>query len=146
VEMQTALIYTCLAMVALVFTVGLRMLMARVNEMKDKRIDPQSAATSLQMASKLQNVQAADNFRNLFEVPVLFYALVAIALATGHVPGWLVTGAWGFVSLRYIHSFIQCTYNKVMHRFAAFGISFLVLVILWVLFVITVPVQNFVPQ
>ena len=42
------------------------------------------------MAARLENVQGADNFRNLFEVPVQFYALAAIALATQQTPGWLI--------------------------------------------------------
>jgi hypothetical protein len=87
----------------------------------------------------LENVQAADNFRNLFEVPVLFYALGAVALATHQVPDWLVVGAWIFVALRVVHSFIHCTYNKVMHRLAVFLTSFGLLVALWVSFFLSLP-------
>ena len=128
------LIAACSAMVVLVFIVGLRMLQVRMSEMKEKRIHPQATATSLQMAARLQSVQPADNFRNLFETPVLFYALMAIAIGAGHTPGWLVAGAWAYVLLRVVHSIIHCTYNTVMHRFAAFGISFLLVVVLWLSF------------
>lgn len=142
-EPENNLIFACLAMVVLSFIVGVRMLLFRIAELKEKRMDPQTAfATSVQMVSQLQNVRAADNFRNLFEVPVLFYTLVAVAIGLGHVPSWLVIGAWGFVLLRYVHSFIHCTYNKVMHRFSAFGLGFLLVVILWILFVVTFPVEN----
>lgn len=126
-------------MVLLVFAVGLRLLFSRVTEMREKRIHPQSAPTSVLMAAKLQNIQPADNFRNLFEVPVLFYALVALALAVSHTPGWLVAGAWLFVALRVAHSWIHCTYNKVMHRFAVFILGFAVVVCLWLGFFITLP-------
>jgi hypothetical protein len=134
--LETALVWPLLALVVLVFVVGLRMLAVRIKEMKEKRINPQQTATSLQMAARMENVQAADNFRNLFEVPVLFYALLAVAMALQHIPAWLVWGAWLFVALRYIHSLIHCTYNRVMHRFAAFGSGFLVIVVLWIYFVI----------
>ena len=140
---QIALISACLAMVILVLIVGLRMLFIRVSEMKEHRIHPQSIATSTKAASRFQNVNAADNFRNLFEVPVLFYALVAVAIALGDVPTWQVVGAWSFVVLRYIHSFIQCTYNKVMHRFAVFACSFFLIVALWMLFVISLTGNKF---
>jgi hypothetical protein len=40
-----------------------------------------------------------------------------------------------YVALRVVHSFIHCTYNRVMQRFAAFGTGFLLLVVLWALFV-----------
>ena len=124
------------ALVVLTFLVGLRLLYVRSQEMREKRVHPQEASTSVQMAAKLQNVQAADNFRNLFETPVLFYALVAIAIGSNYVPLWLVTGAWSYVALRSLHSFIHCTYNRVMQRFAAFGAGFLLLVGLWAAFVI----------
>jgi hypothetical protein len=105
-------------------------------EMRAKRIHPQAASTSIQMAAKLQNVQAADNFRNLFETPVLFYSLAAVAIASDYAPAWLAAGAWLYVVLRAAHSFIHCTYNRVMHRFAAFGSGFLLLVGLWVAFIV----------
>ena len=93
-----------LALVLLTFIVGARLLFTRIEEIRRKRIHPQAASNSLQMAARLENVQAADNFRNLFEVPVLFYALAGIALATHQTPGWLVIGAWVFVALRVVHS------------------------------------------
>lgn len=124
------------ALVVLTFTVGLRLLYVRSQEMRDKRVHPQAAATSVLMAAKLSNVQAADNFRNLFETPVLFYALVATALGTSFTPGWLAAGAWAYVALRGVHSYIHCTYNRVMHRFYAFAIGFVLLVGLWSAFIV----------
>lgn len=128
------LIAASLGLVVLTFLVGARLLYTRVQEMRQKRIHPQAVATSVQMAARLENVQAADNFGNLFEVPLLFYALVAFALATNHMPPWLVVGAWLYVSLRVAHSLIHCTYNKVMHRLSVFLASFALLVGLWLAF------------
>lgn len=128
-----------LALVLLTMVVGARLLFCRVREMRRKRIHPQAAATSVQMSARLEDVQAADNFRNLFEVPVMFYALCAVSLGVHHTPAWLVAGAWSYVLLRVIHSFIHCTYNRVMHRLAAFLGSFALLVGLWVAFVLSLP-------
>ncbi|HRD96887.1 MAG TPA: MAPEG family protein [Rubrivivax sp.] len=132
-----SLVSACLALVLLTAVVGARLLYCRVREMRRKRIHPQAAATSVQVAARLEDVRAADNFRNLFEVPVLFYALAAVALATAHTPPWLVSGAWSYVALRCLHSAIHCTYNKVMHRLAAFLASFALLVGLWLAFFLT---------
>ena len=137
-----SLIFASLALVALTFLVSLTMLFTRAREMRSKRVHPQAAATATAMAARLENVKPADNFRNLFEVPVLFYSLVAIALAVGFVPGWLSTGAWFFVALRAIHSAIHCTYNKVYHRFAVFIASFVLLLALWVGFAVSVAGQS----
>jgi hypothetical protein len=131
------LIAACAVMALLVFVVGMRMLLVRVLEMRARRLRLQDVATSVQVAAQLQAVQAADNFRNLFEVPVLFYALVAMALAVHHVPPWLVTGAWIYVGLRVLHSLIHCSYNRVAHRFTVFAASFGTLVALWLAFAVS---------
>ena len=136
------LIGACLGMVLLTFAVGGLLLFTRVQEMRSKKINPQTTATSVQLAAHLENVQPADNFRNLFEVPVLFYALVGVALAVDNVPNWLVIGAWLYVILRVAHSFIQCTYNKVYHRLAVFLTSFLLLVGMWVAFFLSLTVRS----
>ena len=133
------LISACLAMVLLVVAVAALMLFARIGDMRRKRIQPQSAAAnSVTMAAHFENVQAADNFRNLFEVPVLFFALAAIALAIGYVPDWLVACSWLFFALRLLHSLIHCTYNKVYHRLAVFLASFVLLVGMWIAFFVAV--------
>jgi len=136
---QSSLVAACFAMVVLVALVGARLYLSRVAEMRRKRILPQAVALSAQMAAVAEDTRASDNFRNLFEVPVLFYALVAVALAEGFTPDWLIGGAWGFVALRYLHSFIQCTYNRVMHRLPVFLLGFLLLLGLWTGFFLSRP-------
>ena len=134
-----SLLLATLCMVLLTLAVGVRMLYSRVREMRQKRLHPQKAATSRTMAANLENVQAADNFRNLFETPVLFYALVACAIAASYVPPWLVIGAWCYFGLRVAHSIIHTTYNNVLHRLAVFAASFILLVGLWLGFILTFP-------
>lgn len=129
-----SIVLACVALALLTAIVALRMLQVRVREMREKRIHPQQIATSPQAAARFQSVQASDNYRNLFEMPVLFYALCALLLATGSASGFFAAGAWIYVLLRVVHSAIQCTYNKVMHRFVVFGTSFVVLVVLWARF------------
>ncbi|MBJ6982974.1 MAPEG family protein [Luteimonas sp. MC1572] len=119
-------------LVALTFVVMVRMYVTRVAQMKRERIHPQAVATSAQAAQKLTDSGAADNFRNLSELPVLFYFGVAVMLALGLHDGWLLGLAWGFVALRIVHSAIHCSYNKVMHRFKAFLAGSAVLMLFWV--------------
>jgi len=133
---HVSLLAACLALVLLVFVVGGALLFTRVREMRRKRLHPQAIADSAKMAARLENVQVADNFRNLFEVPVLFYALAAVALATGYVPEWLVICAWIYVVLRALHSLIHCTYNTVYHRLIVFVASFGLLVGMWIAYVL----------
>ncbi|HET9447828.1 MAG TPA: MAPEG family protein, partial [Steroidobacteraceae bacterium] len=51
------------------------------------------------MGETMQNVQSADHFRNLFEVPVLFYALCGYLAITQYTSLLLLACAWGFVAL-----------------------------------------------
>lgn len=66
-------------------------------------------------------------FMNLVEVPVLFYALVFIAFLSQQVDAVSVGLAWLYVALRLAHSLIYFTYNHVIHRFAVFATSNLVI-------------------
>ncbi|QCO68036.1 hypothetical protein E4582_06120 [Luteimonas yindakuii] len=121
-----------LALVALTFAVTVVMYRRRIGEMVRERIHPQSVALSGQLAQRLSDSRASDNYRNLFELPVLFYFGVAVTLATGVRDPWVVGLAWGFVVLRIAHSAIQCSYNKVMHRFRVFLLGTAVLLAFWI--------------
>ena len=130
--MDTRLIFLpALAMAALTFVGWGRMYVMRIGEMKRERIHPQSVAMSADMAARVKDTRASDNFRNLFELPVLFYMALAIAALTGQVNAATIGLAWTFVALRIVHSTIHCTYNKVMHRFSAYVAGGLALWVLW---------------
>ena len=120
-----------LAMAALTFIVWWRMYFMRIGQMKRERIHPQSVATSAQATARLTDSRAADNFRNLFELPVLFYLALVIAALTRQTGPVVLALAWLFVALRVVHSAIHCTYNKVMHRFSAYVAGGMVLWLLW---------------
>jgi hypothetical protein len=67
-------------------------------------------------------------FMNLVQVPVLFYALVLITFVTNEVNHVTVGLAWLYVALRFVHSMVYFTYNHVVHRFAVFASSNLVII------------------
>ena len=62
----------------------------------------------------------AANQRNQFELPVLFYAVVAFALL-----------AWLFVLTRLVHAAIHVGPNKVRWRSPAFALGLLILALMW---------------
>ncbi|MEY3371948.1 MAG: MAPEG family protein [Arenimonas sp.] len=134
-EMRNPLFWPMVAMAGLTFLVWLRMFQTRVGEMKRRRIHPQSVAQSAQMAQMVEDSRAADNFRNLFELPVLFYAAMLLSLQAGIDSVAMQALAWAFVALRFLHSYIHCTYNRVMDRFKAYVLSGFVLWAIWGLLV-----------
>jgi len=127
----TLMYWPAVMMVALTFVVWLHMYFRRVTQMKRERIHPQAVATSAEASARLTDSASADNFRNLFELPVLFYLAVVVAVQTAQVTAWTLGLAWLFVALRVAHSVIQCTYNKVFHRFYVYVSGGAVLWILW---------------
>ncbi len=69
----------------------------------------------------------SNNLKNLFELPVLFYALCLYLALAEQVDGVHVACAWGFFVLRAVHSAIHCTINLVPLRFAAYLLAALFL-------------------
>jgi len=123
-------------LVLLTALVWVKLYADRLSEMRARRIAPQELASVRAAAGRLERTGAADNFRNLFEVPVLFYALcIALAVTGASTPG-IVAAAWGYVSLRALHSLIHVTYNRVVHRFLAYVASTLLLFGMWVAFLL----------
>ena len=122
-----------LSMVLLTFLVWLFMYITRLSEMNSRKIHPQQLATRAEAASVLKRSAApADNFKNLFEMPVLFYVIILLSLVLLIQDETLVRLAWAFVALRLLHSLIHCTYNRTMHRFGAYLASSLVLIAMWI--------------
>ncbi len=65
-------------------------------------------------------------------MPTLFYPALIVAFLTAQVANVLTLSlAWAFVVLRYVHSAIHCTINRLRYRLWAFFLSSLVLWIFW---------------
>jgi hypothetical protein len=119
------------AMVSLTCVVWVAMYVQRIVEMSRRNVDAQQLASREAVMALLKDTRAADNFRNLCELPVLFYFAALLALVTSQTDGVLLTLAWIFVAFRVLHSLIHCTYNRVMHRFAAYLVSACTLWAMW---------------
>ena len=128
----TAILWPAVAMAGLTFLVWVRLYQLRLGEMTRKRIHAQSLANAADSARLLSDTRASDNFRNLFELPVLFYAGVLLAAQLGLSDAVSLALAWAFVALRTVHSVVHCTYNHVMTRFVAYALATLVLIAFWV--------------
>lgn len=83
-------------------------------------------------------LQFQNAYHNQFEVPVLFYVLVVLALITRKADMLFVVMAWMFVVSRLVHAAIHITSNRVPRRFQAFLVGVLILLIMWTLFALRV--------
>jgi hypothetical protein len=118
-------------MITLTFMVWVRLYVDRISELRSRRISAQDISTPRQMAERLNNTNASDNFKNLFEMPVLFYVFCLTIFVTQSVTAVFVGGGCLYVLLRVAHSAIHCTYNNVLHRFTVYATSSLLLFGLW---------------
>jgi len=130
---EHAILFPVLALAALTFAVAVVMARRRFRELRERRIRPQEVASAAAMSMTLKDTGPADNFRNLFELPVLFYAAILIIYAGKFAAPLYVVLAWLFVGSRLVHSIIHCTSNRVRHRFYAYLVGFVALVAMWVL-------------
>ena len=73
-------------------------------------------------------------YMNLLELPVLFYVVCLLMLATGRFDAVQVSLAWLFVLIRYAHATIHIGFNYVPLRFAAFASGTITLGVLWARF------------
>lgn len=126
------LLIPLLLQVGLIFVVWLVMYATRIAEMKRNNIDPQDLADAEAKYTLLKNVAgASDNFKNQFELPILFIIAILTALILVIQSPLLNSLAMVFVLLRMVHSFVHITYNKVMHRFMAYALSAVALIGMW---------------
>lgn len=82
--------------------------------------------------------QISNAYHNQFELPVLFFILVAFALITKKADLLFVVLSWVFVILRVVHMLIHTTTNRVPRRFFAYVAGLLILVVMWVYFAVQI--------
>jgi hypothetical protein len=83
-----------------------------------------------------RSLQVGYSYSNQFELPVLFYVLTILAWVTRHADLIFVVLAWIFVIFRYLQAYVHVTSNQIRLRGAFFGVSALVLAIMWVIYIV----------
>ena len=126
------IILPALVLMLITFVVWLNMLLRRIAFIKSNNIDVENYPTSDALNRVLsERVQAPANcYRNLFEVPIIFYALTVFLVISSHVDTVFLNLAWAFVGLRALQACVHCTYNRVMHRFYAYLSSSVILCVM----------------
>ena len=115
-------------MLLLTFLAGVLMYSRRIRAFIQQRLNPDVYRTR-NLAQTLGDKPdaASDNFSNMFELPVVFYALSISLYVLQMVDSFYLVAAWSFVATRFMHHVIHVTYNRVLHRFAVYISGFLIL-------------------
>lgn len=125
---QSAIFGPFFVMMGLTIVVWLFMFAKRIPFLNSVDIEPNDlTAAKLAEISPPAVTNPSDNLKNLFEMPILFYALTLYLYSVAQVDSVHMIAAWVFVAFRAVHSAIHCTVNAVMARFAAYALSCLAL-------------------
>jgi hypothetical protein len=82
--------------------------------------------------------QVGNSFKNQFELPLLFYILIALALPLRHADLFIVLMSWVFVITRFAHAGIFVTSNDLRRRSLAWFAGVLVLLAMWIYFALRI--------
>ncbi len=82
--------------------------------------------------------QIANCYANQFELPLLFYILIALALPLRHADLFIVLMSWVFVVTRFVHAGIFITSNDLGRRSSAWLAGVLVLLAMWIYFALKI--------
>jgi hypothetical protein len=82
--------------------------------------------------------QIGNCFSNQFELPLLFYILIAVALPLRHADFVIVLLSWVFVITRFVHAGIFVTSNDLGRRSLAWFAGVLVLFAMWIYFALKI--------
>ncbi|MDZ4813752.1 MAG: MAPEG family protein [Pseudomonadota bacterium] len=132
------LVYPMFAMVLLTATVLMVLFRRRARAVRDGTVTSRYFRVYQGESEPESSAAAARHFANLFEAPVLFYAacLAAMVAAIGDVATLIL--AWLYVLARVIHAGVHLGDNRLRRRIAAYALSWLILLALWISIVIAV--------
>lgn len=133
-EIHKSHIYPVIVLVLLTYGIAFLLAKRRFQAIKKGLIPPGFFKDFQQRESFLipTDVQLATrNFINLFEVPVLFYALIPLLILTNTADNISLFFSWAFVATRVLHSIIHVTTNKLFLRMRIYGIGSFILLLLW---------------
>ncbi|WP_407181081.1 MAPEG family protein [Bradyrhizobium sp. STM 3562] len=82
--------------------------------------------------------QVGNCYRNQFELPLLFYALIALALPLRHADLFIVLMSWLFVITRFAHAGVFVNSNDLGRRSIAWLAGALVLLVMWIYFALKI--------
>jgi hypothetical protein len=125
-----ALIGLTFALLLGTFTSRTRSIMARETKLKDIALGQPNWPDRV--------TQVGNCYNNQFQLPLLFYLLIAVALPLRHADLVIVLLSWVFVVARYAHAGVFVTSNDVRRRGPIWLAGALVLLAMWIYFALRI--------
>lgn len=133
------ILWPTMALAMLIFAVWFLLLRRRFAHIADNPPTARTFADGESVARYFRPVERpAHNLANLFEMPVLYFALVPLLMLTGHAATSQVVLAWIFVGSRVLHSVVHIGPNAVRLRARLYIASCVALAAMWLGFAIDI--------
>jgi hypothetical protein len=126
-----------LVQIGLTFALLLWMASVRNRALTGREVSPKDIALG-QPNWPQRATQIANCFSNQFELPVLFYALIALALPLRHADLFIVLMSWVFVVTRFLHAGVFVTSNELRQRSLIWFSGVVVLLVMWLYFALKI--------
>lgn len=130
-DMALKLVYPTLAMIFWIFVVGVIMFWRRKAAFQSKAVRFSDVAISNERYPEDAR-RAAANFSNQFETPVIFFALIMLALEVGATSYIMAILAWAYVATRIAHTLVHVGSNDLRVRAPVFAVGVLILFLMFV--------------
>jgi hypothetical protein len=135
--MDKRILFPMFVMILLTLKSWLIMFVFRVRFILKNKIQPETIDTRSKGEKILEPVQRyANNFSNLLELPMLFYAITIIIFVTNQNVEYYLFYSWVFAVCRIFQALVHVTFNNVNIRFFFYLISSLSLWFMWIHFMI----------
>ncbi len=129
--MSLKLVYPALALIFWIFVVLGILFLRRKAAFAGKQVRMADVAVSTEAYPQPARLAAA-NFVNQFETPVIFFALIMLAMEVGATGYAMAVLAWLYVASRVAHTLIHVGSNDLRLRAPAFGLGVVVLFCMWI--------------
>ena len=127
----TWILYPMFSMVLLSMLVGLRMLQLRYRAVLQDNLTPAYFEHNRGGKPPAYMMQADQHFTNLYETPVLFYAVVILIYVLNMTDTFSLIISWTYVASRLIHTYVHMGRNTLAIRRNIFLSSVTILGVLW---------------
>lgn len=132
---DVVILYPILAHILLILGLYILLILRKVTAIKEKRVDLKVTALN-NKAWPDSVVKVSNNMANQFESPILFYVLCIIIFLTGASNIFVMSLAWLYIALRYVHAYIHTGSNFVPYRLRVFALSLVVILVLLIQIII----------
>jgi len=129
--MTLKLVYPTLALILWIFIVGVILMLRRKDAFSSGAVRPEDVNVSTERYPVPARLASA-NFSNQFETPVLYFALIMLAMEVGASGYGMALLAWLYVATRVVHTLIHIGPNKLPLRGAVYGVGIVALFGLWI--------------